>query len=64
MDVLLSLLWISGSGLWLGGEAKEQDHSRVGCFALNLVTVVSSLQFAKNIIATLVALIALLFVKN
>ena len=39
VDALISLLWIIGSVVWLGGG--EQRQSRVGCFTINLMTVVS-----------------------
>ena len=41
VDTLLSLLWISGSIVWLEGGAREQSHSRVGCFTITLMTVVA-----------------------
>ena len=41
VDTLLSLLWISGSIVWLEGGAGDQSHSRVGCFTITLMTVVA-----------------------
>ena len=41
VDTLLSLLWISGSIVWLEGGAGGQSHSRVGCFTITLMTVVA-----------------------
>ena len=41
VDALLSLLWISGSVVWLRGGDRGLNHPRVGCFTVNLMTVVS-----------------------
>ena len=41
VDAMLSLLWISGSVVWLRGGDRGPNHPRVGCFTINLMTVVS-----------------------
>ena len=41
VDALLSLLWISGSVVWLRGGDRGPNHPRAGCFTVNLMTVVS-----------------------
>ena len=41
MDTLLSVLWISGAVVWLTGGLNHYHQLRVGCFAINCMTVVS-----------------------
>ena len=42
VDTLLSVLWISGALVWLTGDGlRHHGHLRVGCFSINILTVVS-----------------------
>ncbi|CAI8049987.1 hypothetical protein GBAR_LOCUS27504 [Geodia barretti] len=40
VDALLSVLWMSGSVVWLKRGANTQNGSSLGCFAINLLTVI------------------------
>jgi hypothetical protein len=40
-DALLSVLWISGSLVWLRGGLHHLDDLRASCFSITLLTVVS-----------------------
>ena len=42
VDTLLGVLWVSGSIVWLRGGLAHHEHLRVGCFALNIPTVVGT----------------------
>ena len=43
VDTLLSVLWISGALVWLTGDGlRHHGHLRVGCFSINLLTVVAN----------------------
>ena len=42
VDTLLGVLWVSGSIVWLRGGLAHHEHLRVGCFALNIPTVVGA----------------------
>ena len=40
VDTMLSIMWISGAAVWLHNQGNLYGQ-RVGCFAINLTTVVS-----------------------
>lgn len=42
-DFLLAVMWVVGGGLWINGGNRHKNHSRVRCFVILLVTVVSKL---------------------
>ena len=42
VDTLLGVLWVSGSIVWLRGGLAHHENLRVGCFALNIPTVVGA----------------------
>ncbi|CAI8021527.1 hypothetical protein GBAR_LOCUS12752, partial [Geodia barretti] len=62
VDVMLSLLWMSGSVLWLTGGAAKQNSSRVGCFAISLTTI--SLQCVAMNVTLIYALLAYFSIKQ
>lgn len=42
-DFFLAVMWVVGSILWMSGGIYGNDRNRVGCFTVNLITVVSNL---------------------
>ena len=51
-DALLSVLWISGSLVWLKGGLHRLDDLRVSCFSITLLTVVCT--YKSRVFGTLV----------
>jgi hypothetical protein len=40
-DLVLAVMWVVGGGMWLSGGTDHVHYSRVGCFTVLLITMVS-----------------------